>query len=192
MPHSLPIKTLPIRPTIPRDISRRIDRLSRRAHFFHCFAHHPLCEKYKGEIISLGRRNKICRGCAFTSLGLIGGVLLGVCFQPSPLVGWVLFSVAVALSICSLLIRLPKTLSRLIPAMLGGITLFAGQTVALIGGLLALGFILVYRRKKPNRSACQGCPEQFANVCSGFLPIVRRERAFQRLAGRWFPSSANR
>jgi hypothetical protein len=47
---------------------RRLDRLGRRAHAFHRFAHHPLCDNYAGELIALRGRTRVCRGCT-TALG---------------------------------------------------------------------------------------------------------------------------
>ena len=39
------------RAATPKALRRKIDRLSRAAHRFHRFAHHPLCERYAGEVI---------------------------------------------------------------------------------------------------------------------------------------------
>jgi MFS family permease len=59
---------------VPRGLAKRLDRLARRAHRFHRFAHHPLCDRYRGELIAIGRKNRICRGC---TLAVLGGVLGG-------------------------------------------------------------------------------------------------------------------
>jgi hypothetical protein len=44
--------------------------------------------------------------------------------------------------------------------------------------------LMRYRRRGPNRTPCVECPERTAAVCSGLRPIVRRERAFRRVASR--------
>src|SRR3954452_7135005 len=59
---------------VPRPLARKLDRLARRAHRFHRFAHHPLCVEYAPEVIRLGRRMRVCRGCALS----LGGGALGV------------------------------------------------------------------------------------------------------------------
>ena len=48
--------------------------------------------------------------------------------------------------------------------------------VALLSVGLGAASLLLYRRKGPNRVPCTTCPERTLEVCSGFAPIVRRER----------------
>ena len=62
---------------IPPDLARRLDRLARRAHAFHRFAHHPLCGRYRGEVVPLGRRARLCLGCTLGTAGLAAGPALG-------------------------------------------------------------------------------------------------------------------
>jgi len=62
---------------IPPDLARRLDRLARRAHAFHRFAHHPLCGRYRGEVVPLGRRARVCLGCTLGTAGLAAGLALG-------------------------------------------------------------------------------------------------------------------
>jgi len=46
--------------------------------------------------------------------------------------------------------------------------------------------VRAYRRRGPDRAPCAACPEAAGpGPCSGLAPVVRRERAFQRLAGAW-------
>jgi hypothetical protein len=63
---------------LPVALARRIDRLARRAHRFHRFAHHPLCAAYDAETLHVGRRGRVCRGCAAAATGGALGVALGV------------------------------------------------------------------------------------------------------------------
>jgi hypothetical protein len=177
---------------------RRIDRLARGAHAFHRFAHHPLCSNYREELVLLGRRRWICRGCAFAALGASAGVLLGATLP----VDWVACASAAALAIglstLSLRVRLPKFVGRFLPAALGAfaaLTALRADSAIRWCGLVAVPIALllareVYRRRGPNRAACVSCPErELLARCSGYAPIVRRERAFQRVAQRWIDAA---
>lgn len=184
---------------IPKPLARRLDRLSRRAHAFHRFAHHPLCGRYGAEVLRLGRC-RLCRGCTFAALGglagLGAGLVLGLAL-PRPALPALLAALAGAalLALASLRgWRGGKLATRFLPAALlawagtaalrhpsaAGLTAVAGAALGLALGLRA------YRRRGPDRHPCEGCPEgPPGSGCPGFAPIRRRERAFQRLAGRW-------
>ncbi|MHB1847271.1 MAG: hypothetical protein ACYCWW_20800 [Deltaproteobacteria bacterium] len=181
---------------LARPLSRRLDELARRAHAFHRFAHHPLCERYAGELVPLGRRTRVCRGCLLSllglGLGLAGALALGLRAA--------LWLVALALATAAPAIRLrqrwPKALTRFAPFAVVGLALGGALSqrcpawsacAVLSGALLAL---MAYRRRGPNRRPCVDCPERTLEICSGFRPIARRERAFQRLAGRWLDRAA--
>lgn len=172
------------RPRITPTQARRIDRLSRRAHRFHRFAHHPLCGRYAGEVIRLGPRVRLCRGCAFTALGgAIGGAIALVTHTGAVVAA----AAAVALLVPSLASRrrFPKLLSRLVPSALFGFALLASLRAGhfiIAAAILAvvIGLRIAYGRRGGDRSPCATCPERDASPCSGFAPIVRREQAFQR------------
>jgi hypothetical protein len=170
-------------PRLPRPLARRIDRLARSAHAFHRFAHHPLCERYASEVIPLGRRARICRGCTLAVLGAAAGAAGGWLLGPPAWLGWVALTSALALLASAR--RWPKSLSRGLPLAL----LAFGATASLACGLASAtalsGFVAWYRQRGPNRSPCAACPERSARVCSGLAPMVLRERAFRRLTGRW-------
>lgn len=184
---------------IPRTLARRIDRLARRAHAFHRFAHHPLCQRYAAEVIPLGHRARVCRGCAFTGAGAIAGGLAGWLLPaPGPLALGALAALLAAGATWAVSRRAgrspPKLLSRLAPMALAAALLALGLRAGGPAGLLAALFAaatvaaatLLYRRRGPDRSACAGCPEAPASsTCSGFRAVALRERAFARLAGRW-------
>jgi len=182
---------------IPAELAKQLDRLSYRAHRFHRFAHHPLCREYAGEVIPLGRRTKVCRGCSFVAAGgLVGGALAVILGGPVLVAGalvmaaWGWLAVATFARPWRAGLRRSKVWSRFFPAvgigyavvcgLLGG-----GPGLALVGGSgLALAvFAMRYRQRGPNRGPCATCPERSqARPCRGFAPIVRRERAFRRLA----------
>jgi len=180
---------------------RRIDRLASHAHAFHRFAHHPLCSNYRTELLELGKRGRICRGCAFAALGTALGIALGAMLSISVQVGVSAALLGSSLLVLSLRLRLPKLVGRFLPALLGAVALLAALRAGGLTRWCALAgvpFVLlvareVYRVRGPNRAACLSCPERTRMPrCSGFAPIVRRERAFQRLAQRWIDAARPR
>jgi hypothetical protein len=185
-------------PAVARAVARRIDRLARRAHAFHRFAHHPLCDRYASELISLGRRTRVCRGCTLLLLGSLCGVVVASVLQPSFAVCAACLVPAAGPMLVSL--RWPRHLrsagaklgTRALPAAALGACLGAAASASLVAlssfvaaaALLASVTVFVYRRRGPDRAACAHCEERTqATPCSGFREIVRAERAFQRRAG---------
>jgi hypothetical protein len=169
---------------VPRALAQRIDRASRAAHLFHRYAHHPLCGRYQTELVSLGRRVRVCRGCTLIAVGLVVGVAVGLLVRgrvaPLPLWAAALTLVAVGERVLRV-----KTVSRFLPALAIGMAGPASLPAAAGSLGVLLGLRAAYRRRKPNRAACLSCPERTEQVCSGVRPIVLRERAFGRLSGRW-------
>ena len=185
-------------PLPPRTV-RAIDRLARNAHAFHRFAHHPLCERYRGELIPLGKRARLCRGCAASALGSVTGVLGALIWQPGFSTLLAASALGLGLLLSSLALRLPKWLGRASTTACLGFACVGGLRVAhgapLVLSLAIVGasgaFIALYRKRGPNRGPCQQCPERLlTSPCSGLRPIVRRERAFRRLAQRWLDAAA--
>ncbi len=174
-----------MRLSLPPSLATRIDRLSLRAHRFHRFAHHPLCLRYSGEVFSIGRRTRICRGCALVVVGLVVGLATGILAPTSSVRGFGSVLLGAGLIFSSRWIRLSKVASRFLPALLFGVALPSNFIAAAATILAATAFAVGYRAVGPNRMPCQACPERELAVCSGFKQIVRRERAFQRLVGRW-------
>ncbi|WP_306599639.1 hypothetical protein [Geothrix sp. 21YS21S-2] len=176
---------------IDRDLARRIDRFSRRAHRFHRFAHHPLCAAYRGEVVALGRM-RVCKGCLLTGMGFVAGTGAGLLAPSGSL--WALMASWGVLLLLLTRGRPSKWLSRFLPAALG--TFLAvrglrsgpagwGVALAVLAGFFA--FWRHYRHRGPDRQACNACPELAGpTVCSGFRPIARREKAFRRMTGGWY------
>jgi len=184
---------------LPQPTARAIDRLARSAHAFHRFAHHPLCTRYASELIPLGRRARLCRGCASAALGSGLGVLAAFSCEPSLSLAFAASALGLGLLLSSLRLRLPKWLGRACAAAslgfacVSGLRRAEGALLALaVGALIASSALLaLYRRRGPNRAACRACPERLLSTpCSGLKPIVRRERAFRRLAQRWIDRAA--
>jgi hypothetical protein len=181
---------------IPRALAQRIDRLSRKAHRFHRFAHHPLCHEYAGELVQLGGRTRVCRGCLLASTGALLGCALSVVAPVPSAWGWLLG--ASLLGLLGTIVgpnraarRRSKVATRFLPAL--GIAygccraLWAGNWALIAGAVVVLaGILALYRRRGPDRTACTICPERLSeDPCRGFAPMVRRERAFRRLADSW-------
>ncbi len=184
-------------PALPRSLARRLDRLARRAHAFHRFAHHPLCDNYAGELIALGRRQRLCRGCTLALLGALAGFGLGATCPAGNGLLSVLCALAVLPVLTSLALHSPreprpnKAWTRALPAAgAGALLALSARSTSWQGaapGLLTLAVLaaifVYYRRRGPDRSACQSCPERTQPApCSGFREIMRAERAFQRRA----------
>lgn len=172
-------------PHLPLPLARRIDRLARRAHTFHRFAHHPLCEPYRGEVLRVGRRGRLCKGCTFLAAGLITGALTGAAFHPSLQAAAVAWSFAVVLGGLSLRLRLVKVVGRFLPGVALAVAWWAGLIPLLVSLSMFAAATLLYRRRGVERSLCHSCPERRLSPCSGFAPLVRRERAFRRRVARW-------
>lgn len=174
--------------SIARPLARRIDRLSRRAHAFHRHAHHPLCEPYRDEVIRIGKRTRLCKGCTHAAVGLFAGTVAGIALAPKPLWGALAIALALGLGAMSLRRRLPKMLGRLVPGAGLALALWSGMPVAPFAVLILAALVFFYRRRGVERRRCEVCHERRRNPCSGFALVFRRERAFQRRANSWLRS----
>lgn len=178
-------------PRTPPALRRKLDRLARRAHAFHRFAHHPLCEEYAPERIRLGRVH-VCRGCALLGAGLAIGLAAGALAPGSPMAAGLALAAALASGLAAFTVRLPKSLGRALPGAGLGFAFAEGLRLGPTGWALSAGAValfgavfLFYRRRGPHRGPCETCPDRDRRpACRGFAPILRRERALQRKAGR--------
>lgn len=178
---------------IPRATARRLDRLARAAHAFHRYAHHPLCDRYAGEVLAFGRKTRVCRGCALTVTGAVLGLLAGLVLGAPTSVA--LGVAAAAMPAALVRGRRSKVWSRLVPSAALSLALATGLASASIAGALVASvavftsgaIAMLYRGRGPDRTPCTTCPEQVLPVCRGVGPIVRRERAYQRVAARMLP-----
>jgi hypothetical protein len=183
---------------VPPTLARRIDRAARRAHAFHRWAHHPLCDAYASEVLRV-RRTRVCKGCALSAAGGLAGVALALA-PPSPpgalpVIAALAFVAAVPAALASPTggPRRPKLVTRGLPMLLGAWAAIAGlraggagAVAALLAGAALATGVAAYRRRGPAREACEACPERAgAAVCAGFRPIARREAALRRLSARW-------
>ena len=178
---------------LPKALARRLDRLARGAHAFHRYAHHPLCDEYRTEVVQIGRRTRVCRGCAFVAIGTASGLVLGA--FATHWAGALLLVAVAALAVSRVEVggRPAKWRARLLPAAALGAAAASGVAsvsafgflVAVIAAALYASVAVAYRRRGPDRGPCQSCPERAMKTpCRGLRAIVRRERAFQRMAGR--------
>jgi hypothetical protein len=182
-------------------LDRKIDLLSRRAHRFHRFAHHPLCGNYAGEVIRVGRV-RLCRGCTYAVAGGLAGGIAGLAIGGSLAVPAVAAASSTALLATTLWskVRLPKLITRLGPAAGYALAITcATLTWSFLGLTIAAGVVVVvglarlrYGRRGADRSPCTTCPERTLAPCSGMVAIVRREQAFQRVATAWIDQAIRR
>jgi hypothetical protein len=182
------------------DLARRIDRLSWRAHLFHRFAHHPLCREYAHEVIRIGRRGRVCKGCVLLGLGLALGAAAGLLFHVPTAAAAAIVIAGAVLAAASLFVRLPKIASRLVPGAIGGLLTASAvrsgspADLAVVAAVWTTALLLHvgYRRRGPARRQCDACPEfRSASPCRGLAEIVRRERAFRRVSGRLIAAAGN-
>jgi hypothetical protein len=184
-------------PIIGRRLARRLDALSRRAHRFHRFAHHPLCDEYAAEVVLVRRRARICRGCLFTLLGIATGWGASLVSPVSIAIGAGLLLVASSWLVVTAArtgaARRSKLSTRFAPGSAMGFAVgmgirtggSAGVILVSLTVLICVALAALYRRRGPDRSPCARCPERaLSTPCRGFVEIVNRERAFQRLARR--------
>jgi hypothetical protein len=170
---------------VERGVARRVDRLARRAHRFHRFAHHPLCDEYGCELVRLGRRTRVCRGCTLLIAGAVLGLVAGILARPSPSLVVAATAIGAAAAWASLRVRAPKALTRLLPGATCGFALCGGAWAACVVVAVGASLAIAYRRRGPDRGPCTVCPERLAkSPCRGMREIVRAERAFRRLSGR--------
>lgn len=202
---------------VPRAVLRRIDRLAVQAHRFHRFAHHPLCDAYRDELVHLGRRSRICKGCA---LGTAGG-LLGAAVGPFLRSTGAAFGIVALGAACVIIAlrertrptpveqgarRSSKWATRFAPAaaiacgwtstLAQGIRFHQWHGVALataVASAIAVLARVLYRKTGPNRHPCKGCPSNVPGlICPGWDPIARRERAFRRRSSAMLRAAAGR
>jgi hypothetical protein len=165
--------------------------LAWRAHAFHRFAHHPLCAEYAGERLQIGRV-RLCRGCAFLAAGIVTGLATGALAPASLRHAGVALAAALVSGLAAFAARLPKSMGRALPGVALGFAFIQGLRLGPMGWAWSAGAILIfaaafilYRRRGPHRGPCETCPDRDRRpACRGFAPILRRERAVQRLAGR--------
>ena len=176
----------PERPRVPPELARSLSRLASAAHRFHRFAHHPLCGAYAAEVIALGRRTRVCRGCACLALGAVAGLGLGLSARALglawPMAGVPSALTALAVLLASLRWRMPKLVSRALPAVGLGLSATAGWPGAFAAVVVFGVGALAYRSRGPDRAPCAGCPQRRERLCDGVRPVVRRERAVMRLS----------
>jgi hypothetical protein len=193
-------------PRVPRQLARRLDRLARRAHRFHRFAHHPLCDAYAGEVLRVGRRGVVCRGCAAAAAGAAVGAIAGlVAPVPATAALGAALAIAAPAAVLALAGRAPwarrsKLATRAAPvAAATAIAVLGARSSAALANAVAAAVIAtlatalaLYRRRGPDRAPCADCPERWASAtCSGYRRVVRREAAFGRLAGRLLAGRAS-
>lgn len=147
----------------------------------------------------IGKKSRVCRGCLLVALGGLVGLTASFFVRVPPsalLASWAAGALGLGYTVTRrspARARTPKIISRFFPTLV--IAFAFGRAVQLgpmgcamaVASLLPLfSIVALYRRRGPDRRPCASCAERLqAAPCRGILPIVRRERAFRRLAGQW-------
>lgn len=164
----------------------------RHAWFFN-WAHKPLCEPYREDVLRLGQL-RLCRGCSALWFGaLITGPLL-LALSPRPLWSAIfaaLFMTSAALSHPSLHSKWPRAVRDALRVATGCLPTLAVGMLArghpLVGaGALTLlaGTYLLYRqlRKPRGLHKCESCPESGQGICSGYAVQAQAIRVWEEEA----------
>lgn len=178
----------------------------RRAHDWTWrWAHHPLCARFRPDVLRVGRLH-LCRSCTALWSGLV--TTLALCAWPLAALPNATLTVAGAAGLALVAFlspprrfaRLPRAVRDLVRGAMGALAALVAILVLrgafLPGGLLAMALIatlLVLRssRERSRAHRCEGCPELGAGVCSGYAlqaEDLRRweSAAVERLARRGF------
>ena len=181
----------PVRTDLPTRLRLRMLWL-RHAHSF-LWAHHPLCERFRGDVLRIGHV-RLCRSCLAVYLGIAAG---GILFATTSLVSTPTLPVTLAvptifLSHPRLYKRMPRIARDLLRGSMGlliascGGLLLSGSLVT--GALLSVAVFTFWRfyfrlRRTRRLAACDGCPELNAGgVCRGFAHQAECVRNYEREA----------
>lgn len=155
------------------------------------FAHKPLCDRFHGDVLHVGRLN-VCRGCTFLYAGLVAGIAALATLRPdSTTVAAILAALAALCAIGSHPARhgrWPRPVRDALRFASGALPSLAGALFVagapLLGALALVGLAGLYVAYARARSgikarACDGCPELGAEcVCSGFRLQAAAMRAY--------------
>jgi len=161
--------------------------------WFFNWAHKPLCEPYREDVLRLGPL-RICRGCSALWFGalVVGPITLSL----APLALWsaifaALFVTSAALSHPALHSRWPRVMRDGLRVATGCLPTLAlgmlanGHSLFCIGALLLLASTyLIYRRLRAPRGLhkCATCPESGQGVCSGYALQAQAIRTWEEEA----------
>ncbi len=124
--------------------------------------------------------------------GLALGLMAGALLPAHRAIAGAALGGSVASGLAAFTLRLPKSLGRALPGATLGFAFIQGLRLGPVGWILSGSAALVfaaafvaYRKRGPHRGPCDTCPDRDQRpACRGFAPILKRERALQRLAGR--------
>lgn len=124
--------------------------------------------------------------------GLILGAVAGALLPAREGVAGAALLVAFIGGAIAFIARPSKFLGRALPGVALGCAFLQGLRLGPLGWGMGFGAIvlfaiafLLYRKRGPHRGPCDTCPDREKRpACRGFAPILKRERALQRLSGR--------
>ncbi len=162
------------------------------------WAHKPLCERFRGDVLRIGRLY-LCRSCTMAYLGLGVGMLLCVLWRnPLKEVGAALFlalaAVTVALSLPTWYRHWPRRMRDVLRFALGGTIALCAYLLLwdqVLAGLAGTAVLAAFWRaymilRRPRRlDACTGCPELLDDaICTGFTFQAEHVRRYEEAATR--------
>lgn len=160
------------------------------------WAHKPLCDAYREDVLRLGRL-RLCRGCSALWFGVLAG---GAWVSAAPLESGTTTTLFVALYLVCAALSHPTMHSRWPRFVRDGLRAASGLLLPLafgvaIRGELLLGSVLTAvlvatyfgyaKLRSPRRLAkCSDCPELGLGICSGYAVQGTAIRAWEEAASR--------
>lgn len=163
----------------------------RHAYTFN-WAHKPLCERFKKDVLRVGGLY-LCRSCTCAYAGLAGGAVIALAAPLSDALWLALFpSILVAVlgfSVPPLYKRLPRRVRDILRFQAGALIPLALHVcisiqfwVGAVGLAAILAFWCLYFRLRKIRKLCEcdGCPELGSgDICSGFALQAGHVRRYE-------------
>ena len=164
----------------------------RHTYRFH-WAHKPLCDRFRHEVIRVGGV-AVCRSCTMVYAGLATAVVACLVFHGAlePVAPWLLLGLGggtVAGSLPWWYKRWPRSVRDLLRFSLGltialcGYLLVSGHLLAGLAGIAVLGgFWKMYKALRGTRKAraCDGCPDfEEIGICPGYREQAEQVRRYE-------------
>lgn len=174
----------------------------RRAYSF-LWAHHPLCERFRGDVLDFGGV-RLCRSCLAVYCGMfLATVAAATTPIPSaPAFPFLLAIPTIALSHPGIYKRLPRVFRDVLRLSMGVLIVFCGS-LFLAGHFFSAAVLLAvifafwryyFRLRRTRRlAACEGCGELDRDgVCSGYAVQAAHIRLYESEATRLLYSRMSR
>jgi len=160
------------------------------------WAHHPLCNRFRCDVVRIGRLH-LCRSCLMAYAGFALGVVLCVCFREllrgvAPLLFASLAGVTLTFSAPVWYKRCSRPMRDVVRGMMGGVIALCGYLLlsgSPLPGLIGAVALIVFRkaylalRRRSRLKACTGCLHLRGDeICPGFALQAERLRQYDQRA----------